>query len=91
MAVELRNAIARTVGSSLPASLLFDYPTVETIAAYLSREVLHLESAAESAPTAGGSDNRTRLLDQLEQIDEEEAEALLAEKLLAFGAGEIKK
>jgi len=91
MAVELRNAIARTVGSSLPASLLFDYPTVETIAAYLSREVLRLESAAESAPTAGGSDNRTRLLDQLEQIDEEEAEALLAEKLLAFGAGEIKK
>ena len=37
MAVELRNALANTVGQNLPATLLFDYPTVETLTEYLSR------------------------------------------------------
>ena len=37
MAVELRNALASTVGENLPATLLFDYPTVETLTEFLSR------------------------------------------------------
>jgi NAD(P)-dependent dehydrogenase (short-subunit alcohol dehydrogenase family) len=37
MAVELRNTLVRSMGQPLPATLLFDYPTLETLTAYLLR------------------------------------------------------
>ena len=60
MAVELRNALASTAGESLPATLLFDYPTVDTLTDYLSRRVLGLEELAE-APTERQSTGSARL------------------------------
>ena len=45
MAVELRNALARSVGQALPATLLFDYPTVAALTGYLADDVLGLEAA----------------------------------------------
>ena len=45
MAVELCNGLRNALGQSLPATLLFDYPTVEALAGYLSRSVLGLEEA----------------------------------------------
>ena len=44
MAVELRNILGKAVNRTLPAGLLFDYPTVETLTGYLKREVLALET-----------------------------------------------
>ena len=35
MAVELRNAVSDAVATPLPATLLFDYPFVTAIAAFL--------------------------------------------------------
>jgi acyl transferase domain-containing protein/SAM-dependent methyltransferase/acyl carrier protein len=35
MAIELRNALAREVGEVLPATLLFDHPTLDALARYL--------------------------------------------------------
>src|SRR5690606_27093244 len=35
MAVELRNALARGAGLTLPATLLFDYPTIDALVGYL--------------------------------------------------------
>jgi malonyl CoA-acyl carrier protein transacylase len=52
MSVELRNLLGRLVGRTLPATLLFDYPSLEAIAGYLEREVLALaEAQAPVAPT----------------------------------------
>jgi NAD(P)-dependent dehydrogenase (short-subunit alcohol dehydrogenase family)/acyl carrier protein len=52
MAVELRNVLTRSVGRSLPATLLFDYPTLDALAGYLLR-ILDLEVAGAAAgPTA---------------------------------------
>jgi acyl carrier protein len=72
MAVELRNALTRSTGRSLPVTLLFDYPTLEKLADYLLR-VLELEAppgpAAKSAPSG------------LAAMSEEEAEALLLAEL----------
>ena len=81
MAVELRNTLASTVGQNLPATLLFDYPTVETLTDYLSQRLLgqkeHPETPAElRSPVSSGSD----LLDQIENLDDEEIERLLKEK-----------
>ncbi|MBZ4192825.1 MAG: SDR family NAD(P)-dependent oxidoreductase [Candidatus Contendobacter sp.] len=39
MAVELRNALAAAVGERLPASLLFDYPTLEAISGFLAERL----------------------------------------------------
>jgi Phosphopantetheine attachment site len=81
MAVELRNALARSVGQNLPATLLFDYPTVETLADYLSRCALGLEElpqppAERQSTVSAGLD----LLDQIENLDDEEIERLLKER-----------
>jgi acyl carrier protein len=72
MAVELRNALTRSVGRSLPATLLFDYPTLDALAEYLFR-VLALQAppppAAKPAPSG------------LASMSEAEAEALLLAEL----------
>ena len=39
MAVELRNALAALCGERLPASLIFDYPTVQALAGFLSERM----------------------------------------------------
>ena len=50
MAVELRDTIGRAVGRVLPATLLFDYPTLDALAHYLHREVVNLEPEPEAKP-----------------------------------------
>ncbi len=81
MAVELRNALASTVGQNLPATLLFDYPTVETLTKYLSRNVLGLEESLEISPRPHSpSSTGLDVLDQIENLDDEEIERLLKER-----------
>ncbi|MEK7727815.1 MAG: SDR family NAD(P)-dependent oxidoreductase, partial [candidate division KSB1 bacterium] len=43
MAVELRNALGAMLGTTLPATLLFDYPTLHALVQYLMREALAFE------------------------------------------------
>ena len=52
LAVELRNRLARLLGQPLPATLLFDYPTLARLADHLLTPVLGLAAAApaESQP-----------------------------------------
>jgi acyl carrier protein len=75
MAVDLRNRLSRLVEAPLTATLVFDHPTVERLAAFLGREILGLESAgaraaeAEQAlgslePDALTSDEVARLLER---------------------------
>ncbi|WP_341889819.1 acyl carrier protein, partial [Variovorax sp. YR752] len=51
MAVELRNQLTRSVGRPLPATLLFDHPSLDALADELSRR-LGLATAVAAAPTA---------------------------------------
>jgi acyl carrier protein len=72
MAVELRNALAKSLVQALPATLLFDYPTLEALAVHLLR-MLGLEAGAEAkVPEADAA-----ALAEISELSDEEAEVLL--------------
>jgi acyl carrier protein len=75
MAVELRNALSRSIGQSLPATLLFDYPSLDQLVSYLMKS-LKLVPQPASAPV----ETRVTANAVVAALSDEEAEAqLLAE------------
>ncbi|MEW6733888.1 MAG: type I polyketide synthase [Acidobacteriota bacterium] len=83
MAIELRNRLSNSLALTLSATLIWRYPTISTIADYLAQRMdIPLDSRAESAPP--NQDRRVVVLTKLEQLGEDEAEALLMEKLASI-------
>jgi len=82
MAVELRNLLQTSLGCSVPASLAFNYPTVETLVDCLIQEVLSIESS-DQADVELQSDNQEQVIAEsdLEDLSDSEVEALLINKL----------
>jgi len=65
MSVDMRNRLGRGLGTVLPASLLFDYPTLDRIGDYLLQSVIHFDEApAESAPAVTAD----QLLSEIEKL-----------------------
>jgi acyl carrier protein len=83
MAVELRNALGRALGTTLPATLLFDHPTVNALVAFVRTEVPALVGApAAEAPDLGAPvASSTGVLSSVEDLSEEEVARLLSEKM----------
>jgi acyl carrier protein len=77
MAVELRNRLSVTLGNgrTLPATLVFDHPTIAALVHYLAGQVLALEWAL---PTATAAPSAPDLLHQIEDLTDEDVERLLA-------------
>jgi len=78
MAVELRNALTRSIGHPLPATLLFDYPTLDALAAYLIR-VLDLAGGDRPAQSPGAG--IAAAAGAVAALSDEEAEAMLLAEL----------
>jgi acyl transferase domain-containing protein len=79
-AVELINHLQTSLGHTLPATLVFEYPTLGALSEYLAKKVLSLESTPPSQAELQPDQDVIRIA-QLEQLSEAEAEALLIEKL----------
>jgi acyl carrier protein len=81
MAVELRNALARSIGESLPATLLFDHPSLAALTRYLMTQLKLVDDtpALSVAPTAAQQ--------QVAELSDAEAEAQLLAELASLDAG----
>nr|VFJ66691.1 MAG: Acyl transferase domain-containing protein [Candidatus Kentron sp. DK] len=89
MIVESRNRLQVGFGCPLPSTLLFKYPTLDKLIAYVTGEVLTSEFAEESRPNAepeeaeAAVDESEAALDKVKQLSEEELEKLIAGKFQA--------
>jgi NADPH:quinone reductase-like Zn-dependent oxidoreductase/NAD(P)-dependent dehydrogenase (short-subunit alcohol dehydrogenase family)/SAM-dependent methyltransferase/acyl carrier protein len=81
LAVELRHRLSAALGveRSLPATLLFDYPTIEALAGYIADKVLNLNVAAMPAAAADAEEPDDRSL--IADLSDAEAEAMLLREL----------
>jgi acyl carrier protein len=81
MAVELRNLLTADLGraQALPATLIFKYPTVETLAKYLLAELALAGSPEAAAPGGAPQD-----LEAVENLSDEQARQLIADELSAL-------
>jgi acyl carrier protein len=81
MAVELRNRLGSGLGlaRSLPATLVFDHPTLEALALYLARDVLTSLHDDAPAPVASAPTDAVGVIDEL---SDDEIEKMFAKKML---------
>jgi hypothetical protein len=84
--VEFCNRVGRSIGQHLNPAVLFDYPTLETFAGYVVRDVLHLESESvvQSPPAKAeeaADEVRQQVLADVEVMSEEEMDALVTQQL----------
>ncbi|NTX60835.1 type I polyketide synthase [Myxococcus sp. CA051A] len=84
MGLELRNRLEASLGLRLPATLVWRYPTVESLVEHLAEQLkLPITTQAEQ-PRDEAAALEAVLVNNVNQLSDEEAEALLAEKLAAL-------
>jgi len=81
MAVELRNTLRGLVDRPLSATLLFDYPTVQSLSDYLATEVLGLGEISAVGYNVTENPDPEDLLDKIESMSEDEIDRLCADEL----------
>ncbi len=83
MALEFSGRLRKALQLDRPLSstLIFDHPTLDALATYLETDVLHL---AEEIRAADELDLTSARAQELEQLDDEEVEAMLLRKLQAL-------
>jgi enoyl-[acyl-carrier-protein] reductase (NADH)/acyl carrier protein len=88
MAVDLRNRLETGLGTSLPATLAFEYPTVTALASFLARSALNWDTEANfSALEADKPEtHQTDLLETVEHLSESEVEASITQELAELEA-----
>jgi len=79
MALELRNALGAGVKRTLPATVLFNYPSIDALTQYICRDILNLD---EAVPHAASRESDVPMA--LDHLADNEMAAILAEKLAAL-------
>ncbi|MBD2522076.1 type I polyketide synthase [Nostoc sp. FACHB-133] len=82
MALELRNVLENSLACSLPATLLFDYPSLQTLVNHLIQDVMSLSKLEDSSPAPSLEESEPLIsLEDLTRMSEAETELLLLKKL----------
>ena len=81
-AIELKNQLQNALGTSLPATLLFKYPSVEKLVQYLLEDVLKLKEKAIPTP------DTAREITPADPVDADELEKLIDAEFDALIGGE---
>ncbi|WP_019601483.1 type I polyketide synthase [Teredinibacter turnerae] len=87
MAVELKERLQRDLGIKLQATIAFDYPTIDAMAKHLAEELTASLPVAEAEIEAPGEQEDAVDIveeDEIAELSEEEAEAMLLAKLQAL-------
>ena len=86
MVVELRNRLAAAfeLPDVLPATLVFDYPTVEAIATFLADTFFCTDDPQPASVTPAVDAQAADAVERINQMSDEQAEALLLEKLASL-------
>lgn len=79
-AVELRNALSRSLECTLPATLAFDHPTLNALADYLERRLFPIEPKPVAALFSSEAE-------AISELSDDDAEALLMAELNTGGSG----
>jgi len=81
LTLEFKARLETAFAASLPATLIFDHPTIDALAAFLINEIS--DQAADDQPKIRVAQPELARLRaaQIEQLSDEEAEALLLQKL----------
>jgi len=81
MALELRNRLELSLGATLSATLIWGYPTVAALAPFLAEKMgIELEVTG-LAPANGAQERQPGQTTELDELSEEAAAVLLAEKI----------
>jgi acyl carrier protein len=82
MAVELRNRLGNglSLTRSLPATLVFDHPTLDALATYLDRDVLPPSDGQPEAPATSAAPPADAI-GTLDDMTDDEIERLFAKKM----------
>jgi len=83
MSVELRGRLAFTLGAPLPATVVFNYPTIESLTRHLITEVLALETNVTES--SRGSEYAARETSDLQHLSHEKVGELLDQELESLG------
>jgi len=84
MGLELRNRLEADLGLKLPATLVWNHPTVIALVAHLAeRMAVPLDAAADPSTAVAAADDGglSSMLDEIERLSAEDARRLLAEEL----------
>ncbi|MBH8553202.1 SDR family NAD(P)-dependent oxidoreductase [Nostocaceae cyanobacterium CENA357] len=85
MSIELKNRLETSLGNSLPSTLTFEYPTIESLADYLLNKVITLNIAEPiEVESQIETENQTDLLIDIQQYSEDELAALVDQELEAL-------
>lgn len=83
-AVEFCNRVSRAIGQRLNPTALFDYPTLESLAGFVLRDLLELDTVAEATdttPTVSVEEERQQVAADVEGMSDEDMDALVTAQL----------
>lgn len=78
LAVELRNTLGAALGRSLPATLLFDHPTIDALTDHLLAEIFTPAADSPAATVGKSVATGSAVVDSIEDLSDEEVDRQLA-------------